>query len=267
MSSPATAGAVARGYSAVAPSYDRVTSEDAWMRRVLHDRYRRLFRPGDRVLDLGCGTGLDTLFLAGLGLRVTALDLSPGMIEALEAKLASAGPAGRVEARVGDAAELEGWPPASFDGVVSAFAALNTLPDLSGAARGIARVLRPGGRAVLHLLGRAGAWERLALAARLRWREAGRLTERRWLEAVVGGVAVRHRLYRAAEAASMAAPPLHLRSAYALGFLWPRRTGRRIPPPIARAIGRAEARLGRRRPWIDLGRFVVLELERPPSGA
>lgn len=258
----ASADAVARGYTAVAPSYDRVTAEDAWMRRVLHDRYRRLFRPGERVLDLGCGTGLDTLFLAGLGMRVTALDVSPGMIEALEAKLASGGAAGRVETRVGDAAELDGWPAAGFDGVVSAFAALNTLPELSGAARGIARLLRPGGRAVLHLLGRAGGWERLGLLARLRWREAGELGERRWLEAVVGGVPVRHRLYRAAEAASMTAPDLRLRAAYALGFLWPRRAGRRIPLPAAHALGRAEARLGRHRPWIDLGRFVVLELEK-----
>jgi SAM-dependent methyltransferase len=242
-----------------------VTAEDAWMRLVLHDRYRALFRPGERVLDLGCGTGLDTLFLAALGLRVTALDVSPGMIEALGAKLGPAGLAETVEARVGEAAGLEGWPPEAFDGVVSAFAVLNTLPDLAGAARGIARVLRPGGRAVLHLLGRPGAWERLALAARLRFREAGRLGERRWLEAVVGGVPVRHRLYRAEEAASLTAPPLRLRAAYALGFLWPRRAGRAIPVPVAHALGRLEARLGRRRPWIHLGRFVVLELERPPA--
>ncbi|HEX6201163.1 MAG TPA: hypothetical protein VF150_12935, partial [Thermoanaerobaculia bacterium] len=136
---------------------------------------------------------------------------------------------------------------------------------LAGAARGIARVLRPGGRAVLHLLGRPGAWERAALAARLRFREAGRLGERRWLEAVVGGVPVRHRLYSAGEAASLMAPPLRLRAAYALGFLWPRRAGRAIPLPVAHALGRLEARLGRRRPWIHLGRFVVLEPERPPA--
>lgn len=263
-----TADAVARGYSAVAPSYDRVTAEDAWMRRVLHDRYRALFRPGERVLDLGCGTGLDTLFLAALGLRVTALDVSPGMIEALRAKLAPAGLADRVEARVGDAAGLGEWPAGAFDGVVSAFAALNTLPDLAGAARGLARVLRPGGRAVLHLLGRPGGWERLGRAARLRLGEARRLRERRWLEAVVGGVPVRHRLYRADEAAAevaAAAPDLRLRAAYALGFLWPRRAGRAIPLPVAHALGRAEARLGRRRPFLGLGRFVVLELEKPPA--
>ncbi len=260
----ASDGRVARGYDRVAPDYDRLTGEDAWMRRVLWDHYRRLFRPGDRVLDLGCGTGQDTLFLARLGVAVTALDVSSGMLAALEARLAAeAGEAaGRVETRQGDAAELALWPQGGYDGVVSAFAGLNALPDLAVAARGIAHVLRPGGRAVLHLLARAGLWERLPLLATLRWRGARRLATRPQLVAEIGGERVAHRLYRAAEAERLVDPWLEVRSVYAVGFLWPRRAGRWLPRAPAHVLGRVEARWGRRRPWLDWGRFLVLDLEK-----
>jgi len=47
--------------------------------------------PGARVLDIGCGTGSLSLVLAGLGLQVRGIDLSPGMLARAQAKAAAAG--------------------------------------------------------------------------------------------------------------------------------------------------------------------------------
>jgi hypothetical protein len=53
-----------------------------------------------------------------------------------------------------------------------------------------------------------------------------------------------------------------LRRACGLGFLWPQRLGRRLPPGLLAGLGGAELLLGRLRPFVGLGRFVLLELER-----
>lgn len=101
-------------------------------------------RPGESVLDLGCGRGAALLPLAraaGPAGRVLGVDLAPRMV-ALTAADAVHLP--QVEVRVGDASE-PGLPPASFD-VVASSLVLFFLPDPAAAVAGWARLLVPGGR-------------------------------------------------------------------------------------------------------------------------
>src|SRR5687767_10730465 len=51
----------------------------------------RIFKPGERILDVACGTGADAIHLAALGVRVHATDISPEMLQATRMKLISAG--------------------------------------------------------------------------------------------------------------------------------------------------------------------------------
>ncbi|MEU5956478.1 methyltransferase domain-containing protein [Streptomyces sp. NPDC047525] len=98
--------------------------------------------PGD-VLDLGCGTGSLSLLAAGRGHRVTAVDLSPNMVERAREKLSGH----EAEVLVGDAAE----PPVEgrrFD-VILARHVLWTLPDLEATLRRWCGLLRRGGRLIL----------------------------------------------------------------------------------------------------------------------
>ncbi|MFC7534346.1 class I SAM-dependent methyltransferase [Actinoplanes sp. GCM10030250] len=100
-------------------------------------------KPGDRVLDVGCGRGA-VLFpaarAAGPGGQVTGIDLAPSMVELTSRDAADLG---TVDVRVGDAQD-PGFPAASFD-VVTAGLLLFFLPDPGAALRSYRKILRPGG--------------------------------------------------------------------------------------------------------------------------
>ena len=97
--------------------------------------------PPERVLDVGCGTGETTLFIAREfpTARVRGIDISPQMIRLAQGKV-GLDPEGRIAFKVADASELP-WPDESFDLV----AQLNMPPFFAE----IARVLRPGGYAIV----------------------------------------------------------------------------------------------------------------------
>lgn len=134
-------------WNRVAPAWDK------W--DVLIDRnmtfinYRLIgdarLRPGQRVLDLGCGTGYPALLAAqavGGNGRVLGLDLAEGMLAVARRKARALG-LSNVEFLAGDVTRLSS-EPATYDGVISRFC-LMFLPDISKAAGEIARVLKPGG--------------------------------------------------------------------------------------------------------------------------
>jgi SAM-dependent methyltransferase len=102
--------------------------------------------PGDRVLDIGAGSGTDTLIasrLVGDGGKVWALDITPAMLGKLRATLQSAG-VRNVAVIEGDAERIP-LPDDSVD-VVTSNGVLNLVPHKQRAFAEIFRVLRPGGR-------------------------------------------------------------------------------------------------------------------------
>lgn len=99
--------------------------------------------PAPAVLDLGCGVGAQTLYLAELAAgRIVAVDSHAPSIARLNATLAARGLSPRVEARVGDMAD-PGLPPGSFDLIWSEGALYNL--GIDPALRVCRRLLRPGG--------------------------------------------------------------------------------------------------------------------------
>ncbi|SFR00369.1 class I SAM-dependent methyltransferase [Desulfoscipio geothermicus] len=113
-------------------------------------------QPGMSVLDIGCGTGNYSLELARQGLQVTGIDISPGMLARARAKAEAEGLP--VQFIRGNAGRLP-FGDNSFNYVVSV-SALEFLPDLGAALLEAYRVLKPGGRLVVGLIGRDSAWGR-----------------------------------------------------------------------------------------------------------
>ncbi|HWE63114.1 MAG TPA: methyltransferase domain-containing protein, partial [Chloroflexota bacterium] len=84
----------ARGFSAVAPIYDQETEANPLVRYVrafTQRRLQRIFAPGDLVLEVGCGTGVEAVVLARAGVRVVATDVAAGMLEVTAARARAAG--------------------------------------------------------------------------------------------------------------------------------------------------------------------------------
>ena len=108
-------------------------------------------QPGDRVLDAGAGPGRFTLELLRLGAHVTALDISPGQLELLKARVPD------VDAVVGDITDLSQFANDAFDVTVCYGGPLSYVVDSAEkAVAELARVTKPGGHVVVSVMGFGG---------------------------------------------------------------------------------------------------------------
>ena len=107
-------------------------------------------QPGETVLDIGCGAGMDLLLAArrvGQSGRAIGVDMTPAMAERARASSQAMG-LSNVEVRLGDALELP-VDDGSVDVVISN-GVINLVPDKEKAYAEIFRVLKPGGRLQLR---------------------------------------------------------------------------------------------------------------------
>jgi phosphatidylethanolamine/phosphatidyl-N-methylethanolamine N-methyltransferase len=154
--------AVKNSYARWAPVYDatfgRITTTGR-RRAVAYVNTR-----GGTVLDVGIGTGL-SLETYDSSLRVTGVDYSEDMLRKARARVAKLGLGHVAALRQMDARELD-FPDDSFD-TVAAMHVLSVVPDPERVMTEIARVLRPGGQAVItnQFRHKRGVWAGLARAA------------------------------------------------------------------------------------------------------
>jgi SAM-dependent methyltransferase len=251
-------------FDELAADYDARFTESAIGRRMRRAVWRRLearFRPGDRVLELNCGTGEDAVFLGRLGVRVLATDASAAMAERTRRKVADAGLGGLVEVRTLAIEGLGELSASPFDGSLSNFGGLNCVADLPATAGALAERLRPGAAALLCVMGPLVPWEWAWYLCRARPRKAFRRLRRGG--APWRGIVVRYPSPRALRRAFAA----HYRATRVAAI------GALLPPPFAGEwaarhpglldlLDRAERLLEAVPPLPALADHFLMELER-----
>jgi 2-polyprenyl-3-methyl-5-hydroxy-6-metoxy-1,4-benzoquinol methylase len=171
-------------FDSVAADYDGPRGNNVLIQRMRATMWRvleRRFARHARLIDLGCGTGLDAVHLAQSGRTVLATDWSPLMVERTTQRAADAQMTERLQARCVGAHELQQLE-GIHDGVYSNFGPLNCVPDLRQMSHQCMRLLRPGGLAIFSVIGRICPWEYFYY----RWRRP----ERAKIRGALGPVAV-----------------------------------------------------------------------------
>jgi len=150
-------------FDALAARYDETFTSSAVGRAQRNAVWKELtntFRAGQRILEIGCGTGVDANFLAKQGVGVLACDPSAKMIDLASRRAAQNGFKELIHTRVLRAEELSALSSIHrFDGAFSNFGALNCVADLRTVAQGLGERLNPGATALLCWMGPCCLWE------------------------------------------------------------------------------------------------------------
>lgn len=164
-----------RAFDSVAADYDGPRGNNELIQRMrlaLWDTVQSEFPAASRLLDLGCGTGIDALEFARCGHQVVASDWSPRMVARTWARAVAEDLQSRVTTihlGIQQLDQLDG----AFDGIYSNFGPLNCVSDLGSVATECVRLLRPNGSLVFSVMGRISPWELGHYALRGRFRRAG----------------------------------------------------------------------------------------------
>ncbi len=213
-------------FDGAAPLYDETftqTSIGRAQRDAVWRHFGRAFTSGQRVLDIGCGTGVDACFLAQRGVRVVACDSSSQMLAVADRRISEQ----RLQKMVQSAflpAEAIGSLRTDelFDGAISNFGALNCVEDAAHFAAGLALLLKPGARALLVWIGPSCLWEIIWYLGRRNARKAFRRFHRDGFSAnVAGGPPFRVSYPKIRSLAAAFQPEFRLRSIRGIGVAVP----------------------------------------------
>jgi ubiquinone/menaquinone biosynthesis C-methylase UbiE len=179
---PSATQAKSSPFDALAPAYDDLFTNSQIgraQRKAVWSKLQKVFKPDNRILDISCGTGVDALYLARMGMHVLALDSSAGMVAATARRIEQESAHELVSTRqlaIEELGQLKNH--LLFDGVLSNFGGLNCVSDLHRFGNHLACLLRPGGRALLCVMGPWCIWEMFYYLSRFQRQKAFRRTRK-----------------------------------------------------------------------------------------
>jgi SAM-dependent methyltransferase len=287
----------AQPFDAVATGYDAAFTSQRlgqWLREMVWDRLAASFTPGQHVLELGCGTGEDAIWLAKRGVHVTATDVSHAMLAETRRKVDQAGVGewvtvaevdmnalaplrkplpnpspekGGTSDRTYQKAPLlagEGLGRGFFDGAFSNFGPLNCVEDRPALFTMLAQSIHPGGRLVLVVMGPACPWEIIWFlghgnlrAARRRFRDGA--------DARVGDSTLRVWYPSQRRLRAELEPSFRTLEVAGIGLLLPPSDMGGLverAPKLAERLARIDRRMAQTLPWRWLNDHYLLVLER-----
>ncbi len=235
------------------------------LRSLIQARLLSIFKTGDSVLELNCGTGTDALFLARHGIRVHATDGSPAMVEIVRAKAKDFAESSLVTTAVLPFDKLRTADLRPFDGAFSNLGGLNCCHDLAFLAESLGKLIKPGGYLLVCLLGCLSPWEISSFILRGKLGDARRRLNATATTVHVQGVSVPIRYYSNEEIRRAFQPTFTIRYKQGLNIITPppasvdadRRLGWILQP-----LQWIEDRICSLPPFNRLGDHVLIVLER-----
>jgi SAM-dependent methyltransferase len=202
--------------------------------------------PSRSLLDLGSGTGEDAIHFAQRGAHVTAVDLSPGMMNRLKSKATALGLASNIDCAVTEMTTFSA-PAGAFDGVISNFGALNCIEDLSFLRKLCEASLRPESALVLITMGYFYPLETALFLCKADPRRAFRRLSRS-CEVAIEGAPVPVYYHSVASMRRMLGPAFHFKHALGLRAFLPvpgwEHLQRLTSSAVLRGLDRAWCRFG-----------------------
>ena len=148
-------------YDSISCSYDEQLKDGIIaniIRKTFQNKLLNNFKPGSKLLELGCGTGTDSVFLAKHGIYVSANDISPGMIHVALEKIRSEELNSHLKVCVKDSEEAIINSKIIYDGVISNFDCVNYL-DISALSTNLLKITGECATIQFTLLNKKCLWE------------------------------------------------------------------------------------------------------------
>ncbi|HEX2909160.1 MAG TPA: class I SAM-dependent methyltransferase [Chloroflexia bacterium] len=265
----------ATGFDRAAATYDSEEAGNRVLSRMREEHWRwfsRAFKPEARLLELGCGTGIEAARLAATGRRIALLDVAPRMLEMAAGRVKAVNPETLLGQHLLPASQmgelLRIYGKASFDGAYSSFGPLNCEPDLEGVGRGLAQLLKPGGRLIFSVMPRFCLTEMSWFALHGEFHNAARRLRGPLMARALPGeeLLVKTFYYNPREFIRRLGPDFKVIRIKALPLLWPPPYLAYLPgrfPRLFTVLGKTDNWLTERFPWLaPFGDHYLIELKK-----
>jgi ubiquinone/menaquinone biosynthesis C-methylase UbiE len=257
-------------FDSIASTYDETFSASPVgraQRGSVWNEITRAFHPGQHILEINCGTGIDAVHMSLQGIHVEACDSSIGMIKLAEQRASTFGEHLSVRFRclpIEKMGELD--PERTFDGALSNFSGLNCVEDLDAVVRNLACLVKTRGRIVVCIFGTFCLWEILWYLSKGNIHKAFRRVRHRYVDVTLApATPVRVRYWSVANMKRVFAPCFQLKRMRGVGVI--------VPPSYAASLAGRFPRLFRLAtvvdPWLGgcpivrlMADHVVLTFER-----
>ena len=133
------------------------------MRQKVRNEVLKYISPGDEILELNCGTGIDAVFFAQNGYKVLATDNSEGMLQRLSEKVKEKQLQDRISTAKCSFNDLAQLHDRQFGYIFSNFGGLNCTKDMAAVLKDVDALLLPGGYFTFVIMPKVCPWELLML--------------------------------------------------------------------------------------------------------